>query len=299
MKSRSNIYIGPAGWSYPDWKGIVYPVKKSKDFSELLFIARYFNTIEINSTFYRLPSLQSVENWSRVRSINPDFLFVVKLWQRFTHTDAPISQEEADRFRQAIDPLQKKNILGSLLIQFPWRFKNSSQAIERVLALKKTFRLYPVNLEFRHGSWNDPKTISILKENDLGFVNIDQPLIGKSLPRTVFLTSSTGYFRMHGQNRENWFKENSGRDARYNYLYSQNELETLISDIKKVADKAERTFIIFNNHFRGQAVVNGLQMMAKLYQTNPKVPVSLLRTYPLLSKTCVAENDGMSMDLFS
>ncbi len=298
IKRRSNIYIGPAGWSYPDWKGIVYPAKKSKNFSELFFIAQYFNTVEINSTFYHLPSLKSVENWTRVRAVNPDFLFSVKLWQRFTHNDEPFSQEEIDSFRHAIEPLQEHNLLGSLLIQFPWRLKNSSQSIERVLRLKKAFPDFAVNVEFRHGSWNDPGTIAILKESKIGFVNIDQPVIGQSLPQTAFLTSPTGYFRLHGQNRENWFKENAGRDARYNYLYSQNELNMWITDIEKVADKAEKTFVVFNNHFRGQAVVNSFQMMADLYQSKPKIPAILLKSYPLLSKTCLVENDGLSMDLF-
>ena len=122
--NQKTIRIGTAGWNYKDWYGIVYPKKSGKNFKELDFLARFFNTAEINSTFYRPPNFFMGSAWVRKVAHNPDFKFTAKLWQRFTHDRHPFTVEDVKQVTVGIDPLAEANKLGGLLCQFPWSFKN-------------------------------------------------------------------------------------------------------------------------------------------------------------------------------
>ncbi len=296
--SKANIYVGPAGWSYKDWSGIIYPKPKPSRFSELEYLARFFDTIEINSTFYRLPAKSSVESWAASVSHNPRFRFCVKLWQKFTHAEESYSATEIASFCEAIEPLQSQALLGSLLLQFPWRFKYGPDSIKYVGALLDQFKDFPRVLEFRHASWLCAEAFALLREHDAGFANIDQPVIGESLPLTEIVTADIGYFRLHGRNYENWFKEGVGRDARYDYLYSNEEIESISGSINEVASKAKKTYVILNNHFRGQAVVNSFQILAKLTNSKVLVPAVLVDHYPSLQSICTTESGDGTLSLF-
>jgi len=295
---RKNLYIGPAGWSYPDWDGIVYPQKKPKNFSGLAYLAKYFDTIEVNSTFYRIPQKKSVIRWAQLVDVNPRFLFTLKVWQKFTHESTTVSEAELNSFKESIEPLKTLQKLGALLFQFPWRFKFEDKNSEYLQKLFKHFKDYPNVVEFRHESWNHPSALQLLSEKNIGFANIDQPVIGRSLPPTTHVTSRIGYVRLHGRNYKNWFKEDAGRDARYDYLYKENELLDWKDKIDNIADRAEKTFIIFNNHFRGQAVVNSLQLVAKLMEVKPLAPEQLIKYFPELKKCCRTDYTQENLSLF-
>jgi uncharacterized protein YecE (DUF72 family) len=282
-----NIYIGTAGWNYKDWYGIVYPEPPPKGFQELEFIAGIFNTVEVNSSFYH-PTRPSVsEAWVRKVSGNPEFIFTVKIWQRFTHQRQPYGSEEVTLYRNGIDPLARAGKLGCCLLQFPWSFKDGEGERKWLTGLFQDFSDYPLVVELRHGSWDNPSTLEFLDKNRVGLATIDQPVIGNSIPPKPVLTGSVGYVRLHGRNYKSWFPSTKDRNenpsSRYDYLYSSEEIGKWALKVDQVAEKAARTFVIQNNHPWGQAVANSLQLQAALGHAIRSIPSSLVERYPELA----------------
>ena len=273
------IRFGPAGWSYDDWQGVVYPAHKPHGFHEAEYLAHYFDTIEINTTFYHPPRPEVARGWARRVRHNPNFRFTAKLWQRFTH-ERDASQRDERTFKQGIDPLREAGVLGALLIQFPWSYKNTKVNREYFGGLVMQFLEYPLVLEVRHGSWNQPEIYGMLRDLGVGFCNIDQPVIGRSLPPSERSTSAVGYVRLHGRNYEHWFSQNERPEERYDYYYSRAELDPWAERIKNIAGSAEATYVITNNHFRGKAVANALQLVSVVRNRPVAVPEPLLGAYP-------------------
>lgn len=291
--------IGPAGWSYEDWKGVVYPAEKPRGFSELSYIARYFDTVEINTTFYRPPTPWLARQWVRKVAHNPDFEFTAKLWQRFTHEGAALGTEDERKFKEGIQPLVDADRLGALLVQFPWRFKNEPGNREWLGTLLDAFFEYPLVVEFRHASWLTDEVLDFLRQRGVGFANIDQPVIGKSVPPTSLATSEIGYIRFHGRNYRDWFREGAGRDDRYNYLYSDEELEEWVDRVRDLEKQTKKNFLIYNNHYGGKAVVNALQMKAKLTGKPVLAPRTVVQAFPNeLKDVAVQDDSGRQLSLF-
>jgi uncharacterized protein YecE (DUF72 family) len=283
-KRNSSLRVGPAGWSYRDWEGVVYPAGAGKSFDALAYLADYCDTIEINSSFYVPPKPQVAASWARKVRNNPNFRFTAKAWQRLSH---PSGEDEVadlaaacDTVRDSTGPLADAGVLGALLIQFPWRFRYSPESLEYLDKLFRRLKDFPLAVEVRHGSWGREQFPDFLREYGVALCNIDQPVIGNSLKPGSELTSRLGYFRFHGRNYENWFKEGAGRDARYNYLYSKEEIRQLSNSIRKAQTGVEEIYAITNNHFRGQALVNAMEILEELDGTPPAVPPLLASAYP-------------------
>jgi uncharacterized protein YecE (DUF72 family) len=153
------IRVGPAGWSYKDWEGFMYPERPGPKFDPLAYLARFFDTIEINSSFYRPPSASTAKSWARRVAHNPGFKFTAKLYRTFTHERGTDTQKDDVDFRNGIDPLSDAGRLGALLLQFPWSFKNTQENREHLASLIERFRMYPLVAEVRHGSWNRPEVL--------------------------------------------------------------------------------------------------------------------------------------------
>jgi uncharacterized protein YecE (DUF72 family) len=132
------IRVGPAGWSYKDWEGTVYPPHGSK-FDHLAYLASFFDTIEINSPFYRIPPPTHAKSWVRRVAANPDFKFTTKVFRGFTHDDASLVDADVAAFRNYLDPLADSNRLGAVLLQYPWSFKNSEESRDKLTALFNAF----------------------------------------------------------------------------------------------------------------------------------------------------------------
>lgn len=294
----AHYFIGTAGWSYKDWEGIVYPKKKEPHFHALTFLAQYTNVIEINSTFYRPPAMHIALSWTKRVINNPSFLFTVKLHQIFTHQRKDFTQKDVDNFKFGIEPLRAKNKLAAILIQFPWSFANTTSHIDYLIKLFKLFSGYSLVIEVRHGTWNQDHFFKLLEDFRVSFCNIDQPLIGNSLkPSTIVTTSELSYVRLHGRNYENWFKKDAGRDDRYDYMYKANELDDWVKRIKELGNKSGKVLVITNNHYRGQALANALQIKNKITGEKIDIPLSLLKTYPLLKDIAEKIKSGQ-FDLF-
>jgi uncharacterized protein YecE (DUF72 family) len=275
------IHYGPAGWLYKDWEGVVYPLPKPKGFDPLAYIARYFSTVEINSTYYGSPLPATADKW--VARVEPfrDFKFTAKLWKRFTHERK--TAWTRTEFREACVPMDRLHgagRLGALLLQFPWSFRRTDENREWLDDVTRTFRKFPLVLEVRHESWNTPEFYAELAERGIGFVNIDQPLFKSSIKPSATVTSSVGYIRVHGRNYRDWFRKNAGVEARYDYLYSKKELEPWAERITEIDSSTADTYVVTNNHYKGKAVTNAAMLKALVEKKPAPVPPLLMKAYP-------------------
>ena len=278
------LYIGPAGWSYPDWNATVYPPKKPKGFDPLEFLTAYFNLIEINSTFYRVPAVSTVRSWAERVVGAPDFRFTLKLHRDFTHETGPIDARKVEVFKRSVAPLHDAGRLLCILSQFPWSFRNTSPNRRRLEELIEALKPFPLAVEVRHGGWAGGGAVDDLSRRGAIVCSIDQPTIGDSLEFTRLAAGEAAgeYFRLHGRNKSEWFRAGTNRDLRYNYFYSQGELEKLAAPIRTAAETARQVVVVLNNHFRGQAVANALELKSMLTGIKVEVPETLLVGYPRL-----------------
>jgi uncharacterized protein YecE (DUF72 family) len=269
---KTGIHIGTSGYSFRDWIGTVYPTgTKPAD-----FISRYakmFDCVEINTTYYHVPPPSLFANM--LKKVSSDFIFVTKLPKEFTHDQNKCSSVILP-FRKALEPLLEADQLGALLAQFPFSFKPSKQSRDYIAYLAHLFEDYPVptNIEFRHSKWYSQQTCTMLKDLGLGFVNVDLPtLTGLPRPSNV-VTSDTAYYRFHGRNARMWWKHPTP-SHRYDYLYSDEELNGWITRIKDASSKGKATYVFTNNCHLGQSVVNALQLHKQLSLAKPSLPPGL------------------------
>ena len=300
----SKIQIGPAGWSYQDWRGVVYPTPRPRGFHEASYLAHYFPVIEINTSFYRPPRPELSRLWvKRIEGI-PRFQFTAKLYHVFTH-ERILNREDVRVFKDGIAPLLEAGRLGALLMQFPWSFRATKENQQYLQRLRKAFRGLPLVAELRHADWNQVDPLRRLADDEIGFANIDQAQLPHSMPPTAHVTSPIGYVRLHGRNYQEWFTSANGSalahgltpvQARYNYLYSSDQLKNWRPRIEAVSQQAATTFVVTNNHFRGQAVVNALQLMSMTSGRRVNVPPKLLQAYPELAP--ITDNMPRQRSLF-
>jgi len=284
-QAQQRIRVGPAGWSYADWSGYVYPARRTKGFHEAAYLSEFFDTIEINTSFYQPLRPDHAALWVERVSTNPAFLFTAKLWQRFTH-DPSATPEDERAVRAGFDVLRQAEKLGAVLLQFPFSFHCTKETVGYLTAALKRFADYPLVVELRHASWQTEETLALLRELNAGFCNIDQPIIGRSLEPSASSTSPIGYVRLHGRRYDTWFSDNPATPAheRYNYLYSEEELDPWVARIRTVNQHTRNTFVITNNHYQGKAVINALQLISILKGGKVKVPEPLRQHYPQLEK---------------
>lgn len=280
-RARGRIRVGTAGWSYADWNGVVYPRPMPRGVDRLAWIARYFDVVEVNSTFYAPAPLERVEGWLEHTASAPDFRFTVKLWRRFTHErDTRWTPADERDVRVALDPLQAAGKLGAVLVQFPWSFRRTEENREWLGDIVSAFTGIPLVVEIRHESWNVPHFYESLAERGVGFVNIDQPLFKRSIKPSAVVTSPTGYIRVHGRNYNDWFRESANVRERYDYLYSPGELAPWVARTEEIAAGAEEIYVVTNNHNLGKAAVNAIQLESMLTRSLVDVPAPLLEAYP-------------------
>jgi len=292
---------GLAGWSYEDWAGIVYPQPAPRGFQPIAYLARYYDALEINSSFYRIPSPRTTERWARLTAPFRGFEFTMKLWQGFSHQREEWDEPSAQAFESAAAPLAEAGKLGCVLIQFPWSFRANmaSQAwLERLL---DRFGAFPLAVEVRHVSWfEDDLILSMLRERGAAFCNIDQPPLRECVGLSDHATAAHAYLRLHGRNRANWFRQTAAGAERYDYLYSADEIEELAEAVKSLKRKARRIYVITNNHWRGQAAANALQIRALAEGEAVKAPAALLRHFGDLGPGVTAEDPepGAQLEMF-
>ncbi len=305
------VRVGTSGWSYPTgagtWNGIFYPTGRSRvrgveAFDELSFYAEHFETVEVNSTFYRPPTAAMTAAWVQ-RTPRP-FDFSLKLYQKFTHPRmfremslkrapgtegmlldllASVTQSDVDEFRNALEPLANANKLGVLLAQFPASFINSNASCDYLARLLRAFSSYPVAVELRHRSWSDAlsSTLGLLRSFGAAWVQIDEPQFRFSIRQNQLPNVETFYYmRLHGRNAAQWWHHSNSED-RYNYLYSADELREFGDAAGASAALVKKSYLYTNNHFSAKSVVNAVMLKAQLGQAiEGEYPPSLVERYP-------------------
>src|SRR5260370_19527894 len=191
--SSSVLHIGPAGWSYPDWAGYVYPSRRAKGFHEATYLAEFFDTIEINTSFYQPLNPEHAAQWIDRVAANPRLVFTRKLWQRFTHDIRSKSSSSAAEDEPAVPGgfhvLRAAKKLGAVLLEFPFSFHRTKETVSYLSSLLKRFADYPLVVEVRHATWDSPETLDLLRASGASFCNIDQPIIGRSIAPSAQATS--------------------------------------------------------------------------------------------------------------
>ena len=304
MKVLGQIRIGTAGWSYKDWEGVFYPPEVGrKKLHPLEYLARFFDVVEINTSFYGHVKPELAKLWCRkVAPVNPDFVFTAKLHKSFTHSPLAVmeptsaatikpSEEDEAQAREGLDALASEGKLGALLIQFPVSFKNTSLNREYLEVLLRQFIEYPRVVEVRHDTWDNPETLAQFARQNVAFCNIDQPQIGHFLEATEHVTSEIGYVRLHGRNYDQWFDSDS-RDDRYNYLYTETEIGAWKAKVERIAHRTNVTYVVANNHFEAKAGVNALELKSLLMGKRVLAPPKLIQHYPELKKYADPAEDG-------
>jgi uncharacterized protein YecE (DUF72 family) len=295
-----NIYIGPAGWAYKDWEGIVYPEQLKKSMHPVEYLAQYFDLVEINTSFYGHIRPEVGKLWCRkAAAANPNFLFTAKLNKAFTHSPVAVmestsastihfdSKDEADA-KAGLDSIADENRLGALLMQFPISFKNTNENADHLERLTQMFHQYPLAVEVRHSSWANEAILHYFTQKGIAFCNIDQPLLGQAIEPSEHVTSNIGYVRLHGRRYDQWFEPDKPSD-RYDYLYDEHELEGWKGKIETIAKKAKVTFVVANNHFEGKAPANALELKYMTTGKKVRAPETLVKTYPQLNAIAEVE----------
>ena len=275
------IHVGTAGWSYRDWEGLFYPKPHPRGFDPLAYLARYMDVVEVNSTFYRPVDADVARRWVDRVASSPEFRFTAKLSKRFTHDrDTAFTRAEVDEVRRGFAPMNDASRLGAVLLQFPWSFRRTEENRQWLDDVTRAFEEFPLVVEVRHASWAVPQFYDELTERGIGFVNIDQPLFRHSVKPSATTTAPVGYVRIHGRNYRDWFRKDAGVEARYDYLYSPAELEPWAARTREVAQSgAEDVYAVTNNHYRGQAGVNALQLMSMVKDEPVPAPEPLYAAF--------------------
>lgn len=318
------LRIGTSGWNYPSgpgkWNGIFYPATRSKragtdQFDELRFYAEHFNTVEVNSTFYGQPRPEVTRGWAE--RTPADFDFSLKLYQKFTHPkmfrdaalkrapggDGPlldllaqVTRCDIDEFRDGIDPLASAGKLGALLAQFPASFKDSAASRDYLAQLLRAFQDYPMAVELRHKSWSDAigDTLAMLNEFDAAWVQIDEPKFRFSIRQNYLPNIASFYYmRLHGRNAAQWW-HHEHRDDRYNYLYSEQELQEFSDTIGAANELVKKSYLYTNNHFSAKSIVNAVMLKAQLGQPiEGEYPPELIERYPEMDALVVNRRPGL------
>jgi uncharacterized protein YecE (DUF72 family) len=283
------IRVGTSGWSYPTgdgtWNGVFYPTagqrrRGSGKFDELRFYAEHFDTVEVNSTFYRVPSASTAASWAKRTPRN--FEFSLKLFQKFTHPEMfekatgadpfDLGKADVDEFRSAIDPLASAGKLGALLAQFPASFKNEPNSRGYLEWLLEQFAEYDVAVELRHRSWSDDPqdTFGLLSAFGAAWTQIDEPKFRFSIRQNLLPNVKTFYYlRLHGRNAAQWWKHEKSED-RYNYLYSASELQPFADAVEEATRReVKKAYLYANNHFSAKSVANAAILKHQLGQDVP------------------------------
>ena len=258
------IKIGTSGYSYDDWRGHFYPENIPKA-DMLSFYCHYFDCVELNATYYTIPPARTFQ---RLEEKTPDnFEFIIKTNQETTHR-----RKENDRAIQqlceSIKPLEEAGKMHGFLAQFPYSFKNTETNRKYLVQTRKLLGNSPLFVEFRNNTWLSDQVPLFLAQNNISYVNVDEPPLRGLMPLQDITTTTSGYIRLHGRNCAEWW-EGKG-SARYHYKYSKEELNEWLINISRIIKKAYKTYIFFNNHPVGNAVKNAQQMLKILEEE--KIP---------------------------
>jgi uncharacterized protein YecE (DUF72 family) len=225
-----------------------------------------FPTVELDFAFYAMPKAENLTKM--LVEGGASFTFSIKAFQELTHRVDPVKWPEvAKRYLEAITPLREAGPgfpagrLEAVLFQFPWQFGYTPENRRYLDRLLGFFRGVPAAVEFRKADWYTGRVIEGMKSRGLPLVSLDMPELRGLPPLMDVVTAETAYIRLHGRNKEAWWGSDGA--ARYDYLYTDRELEAWADRIERIAGEAHRILVYFNNHPKGKAAQNA-QSLGKI-----------------------------------
>jgi len=319
-----DVRIGTSGWSYPEgpgtWNRVFYPARRARPSGrlakpgDLAYYADHFDTVEVNSSFYRTPDPAVTAKWAA--GTPRAFDFSLKLFQKFTHPamylkaagrepgadESPVplvTRADVDAFKAALDPLANAGKLGALLAQFPPSFRDGPDTRDYLAWLLEAFSGYALAVELRHRSWSDraSEVLALLEDYAAAWVQIDEPKFRFSI-RQTFAPNVPGiyYMRLHGRNAAKWWTHDHP-DERYDYLYAPAEIEGFADTVARVAHTVHRIYVYLNNHFAGKAVANAAALRHALGQPVPgEYSREMIDRYPFLGPYVARAGGRMLLD---
>ena len=279
------------GWELHPFNLHFFPRKKPKDFRKLQYYCQYFDTVEINVTFYKnLLNDEQPRKWMEDVSENKNFIFTVKLFHGFTHTyDA--TTRDVHAVQQMLDRFSMENKLGGLIIQFPFSFVNGADERKYLGRLAEAFSQYRAFVELRHDSWNKPALFEFLQKNNLHYVNVDLPKLEHHMPFHEKAWDNVAYFRMMGRNTKTWKepwrleedKQHMVSD-RYLYKYDDSELLELLKRVERVRKLADIIYVIYHNDPNANSLFNGFKLRHLIENKKVNIPERLIKVHPDLAR---------------
>jgi uncharacterized protein YecE (DUF72 family) len=250
-----DIKIGTSGWRFADWAGTFYPLRVPQT-KWLEYYAARFSVGEINSTYYRIPPAKS---FATINAKTPDgFEILAKVHGDVTHARKDVA-DSMQRLLASLMPLRESKKLIGLLAQFPTSFHFSNESARYLEGIRDLSSGIPLSVEFRHHSWDCDEAVEQIRSAGLTWVSVDEPALdGLMLPR-LRVTSEIAYVRLHGRNTAAWYNRTAG--DRYDYDYSEQELEEWGQRILAEENSVRRAYVLFNNCYHGQAPRNAQWLM--------------------------------------
>ena len=279
---RGSVHVGTAGFSYPDWTGPVFGGRAPRGREALVLLARSLTLLEANVSFYRIPAPATAAAWLATTADRPAFRLTAKLWRGFTHGPEQATVADLKSMLAFLAALAADGRFLAALAQFPPTFRASSRAEAYVHRLAAHVAPHPLAVEFRDASWDRDEVRAGLSERGIAWVVADLPAGPRALSPRAVVTAPLAYVRLHGRSAA-WSTPGAGRDQKYDYLYSPDELVPWVERIERLREQAARTVVVTNNHYSGKAVVNALELSAALLGRPVEVPAPLLEAYPRLS----------------
>lgn len=241
---HAQLYIGTSGWHYSDWLGLFYP-PEVKGYQELTYHAQHFNTVENNSSFYRIASEDAYKTWDRMTPEH--YKFSIKLNKLITHNyRLELNDEVREKTRYILSTTQiLKNKLGAILIQLPPSFRFDVQRLETFLdfftsEVRAQPYVFDIAIEFRNKYWFTDDVYQVLKKHTVALVAAQS----SRYPGERHVTANIAYIRLHGP------------EKLFASTYSDAQLGEWATYIKHISPKVDRMYIYFNNDFHGYAIQN-------------------------------------------
>ncbi len=287
------ILVGVAGWSYPDWEGPVYPRAKGRGFHALALLAPYIDVMEVNASFYAVPTQASVERWARIAAEHAHLVFTAKLHRDLTHeTWSPSRLEVVRASLDAFAPLREGGRLKAWLAQFPIGFVDTAASRRHLEGISGALGAAPWVLEVRHRSWFAPAGLAFLRALPCSVAHLDLPFSRDHLPDDAPQIGPLGYLRLHGRNAAAWFDAKAGRDDRYDHRYTTPEIDGLAARARAIASAVDSTLVVANNHYGGKAVAAALEIKARVSGGPVPAPSTILEAFPDLRPWTRAVGQG-------
>jgi uncharacterized protein YecE (DUF72 family) len=241
------IRLGTSGFSYDDWIGPFYGEGQART-EWLPFYAEEFDTVELNVTYYRVPSQKVVAGWAD--RTPAEFVFSVKANRELTHER---KRPDFEPFVNSLDPLIRSGKLACVLAQFPYSFHPNPTNRQYLSFLREGLKHLPVVIEFRDRAWVTDETFAALESLDFGYCAVDEPQLRGLMPPVARASGPVAYVRFHGRNAEKWWQHEHAWE-RYDYSYSDDELREWVPKIHGLDSESSPVLVYANNHFRGQSI---------------------------------------------